>query len=153
MRDLLLFASLTMAACGDGTDETHCFLADLDATAEIASVEVETTTGNEATDSDIYLVIELAGDVEQGLFIDDANDNFEEFATETFVIPVAQFAVEDVEHMHLRKDSSFLESGDWDLDGLTVTFIDTGDDRLLAYDFQGDVEHMTGDETFDMHCF
>lgn len=153
MRHLLLIASLTTAACGHGTDEDHCFMADLDQAAQITSVEVETTTGNEATDSDIFLVIELAGGTEQGLFIDDAADNFEEFATETFVIPVAQFAVEDVQHMRIRKDSSFLEAGDWDLDGLAVTFIDTGDDRLLAYDFQGDVEHMTGDETFDMHCY
>lgn len=146
-----LLCALASAGC-QGTDEAHCPLPQLDSAVEVTDVEVTTTTGEDTTDSDIFLVLEAA-DGSQSLYLDDpATNNFAPYAVETFVVPVTPFLVGDLERMIMRKESSFLEGGDWDLDALTVTLLDAGGQRYLAYDNQDGVEHMTGDETTDLHC-
>lgn len=148
----IALVALLAAACAGGTDRAHCMLPDIDPDVFVTEVEVTTTTGSEATDSDIYLVLELEDGTQQGLYLDDpSTDNFEAFATETFVVPIST-TVGEIEHIDIQKDTSFLEGGDWDLDGLTVTFLDDSGTRYVAYDNTDGVEHMTGDERTDLAC-
>lgn len=149
---LALVAGLCVAACGSGTDARHCSLDDIGEDVEVVQVRVTTTTGQDSTDSDVWLVIGLRAG-ERALYLDDVStDNFEPFTTETFVVTTESFSAGSVETMEVHKESSLFEGGDWSLNGLTVDFIDAAGDEFLAYDNQEGIEHMTGDETVDLRC-
>src|SRR5687768_14587493 len=138
---------LAVAAGCRGTDEAHCLLDDLEPGLQVASVEVTTTTGRDGTDSDVFLDLEVRGGADQGLYLDDvSSDDFEAFTTDTFVVGVSSFPVEDLEGMQIRKESSLFEAGDWTLDALTIVFLDEDGASHVVYDNPDRVEHMTGDE-------
>ena len=105
------------------------------------------------TDSDVYLDIELQEGADLSLYLDNSDDTFESGATESFLVAVSPFRAGNVATLEMRKESSLFESGDWDLDGLTITFVDETGEEAVAYDNAGRVERMTGDETHDLRCF
>jgi PLAT/LH2 domain-containing protein len=151
---LVLTMTLAVSATSGchGTDEDHCFLGDVDPGLIVSTVRVETVTGSSGTDSDIYLEIDLDEGSDLSLYLDNAADTFEAGADETFDVATSPFLAGNVAGLAMRKDSSLFEGGDWDLEGLTITFIDQDGGENVAYDDPDHVERMTGDETKDLRC-